>query len=180
MTLHGILLYCCHALSSAFSCYLDVLAKLLKKVCRTVNLSLALSLKALVHCPNLVTLSLCYKQYFEQKCHSAIFLSISIFFYEVSKSAESNSFISSQNWFVGDKNQPKDVYLLDYSIFNMTRHIAFFFTLDYVQTGITTVFSFHKNIYVDGKTEKLIQEPQKKTLRSYIYIYIYVYKKPKM
>ena len=41
--------YCCHLLDGAPSCYLELLDKLQKRVCRTVGPSLAASLEALAH-----------------------------------------------------------------------------------------------------------------------------------
>ena len=45
------------------------------------------------------------------------------------------------------------------------------FLLDYIQISITAVFFFCKNSYVDGKTEKLIQQPQKVACISYACTY---------
>ena len=41
--------YCCHVWAGAPSCYLDLLDKLQKRICRTVGLSLAASLEPLAH-----------------------------------------------------------------------------------------------------------------------------------
>ena len=42
--------YCCHVWAGAPSCYLELLDKLQKRICRTVGLSLAASLEPLTHC----------------------------------------------------------------------------------------------------------------------------------
>ena len=63
--------YCCHVCTGAPSCYLELLDKLQKRVCRTVGLSLADSLKPLAHCRNVARLSLFYRYYFG-KCSSEL------------------------------------------------------------------------------------------------------------
>ena len=42
--------YCCHVWAGAPSCYLELLDKLQKWICRTVGPSLAASLEPLAHC----------------------------------------------------------------------------------------------------------------------------------
>ena len=42
--------YCCHVWPGAPNCYLELLDKLQKQICRTVGLSLATSLEPLAHC----------------------------------------------------------------------------------------------------------------------------------
>ena len=49
--------FCCHVQAGAPSCYLDLLERLQKRVCRTVVLFL-LPLELLTHCRNLASLSL--------------------------------------------------------------------------------------------------------------------------
>ena len=56
--------YCCHVWAGAPSCYLELLNKLQKRICRTVDPSLAASLEPLVHHRNVVSLNLFYKYYF--------------------------------------------------------------------------------------------------------------------
>ena len=41
--------YCCHIWAGAPSCYLEILGKLQKRICRTVGPTLAASLEPLVH-----------------------------------------------------------------------------------------------------------------------------------
>ena len=61
LLLHGILL---SYLAGFPSCYLELLDKLQKRICRTVGPSLAVSLEPLAHCRNIASLSLCYRYYF--------------------------------------------------------------------------------------------------------------------
>ena len=63
--------YCCHVWAVAPSCYLELLDKLQKQICRTVSPSLAASLEPLVHCRNVVSLSLFYRYYFG-RCFSEL------------------------------------------------------------------------------------------------------------
>ena len=55
---------CCHVLTGAPSCYLDLLDKLQKRICRTVGPSLATSPEPLAHRRNVASLSLFYRYYF--------------------------------------------------------------------------------------------------------------------
>ena len=63
--------YCCHVWTGAPSCYLDLLDKLLKRICRTVDHSLPASLKPLAHRRNVASLSLFYRYYFG-RCSSEL------------------------------------------------------------------------------------------------------------
>ena len=63
--------YCCHVWSGAPSCYLELLKKLQKPICRTVGFSLAPSLEPLAHRPNVANLSLFYRHYFG-RCSSEL------------------------------------------------------------------------------------------------------------
>ena len=56
--------YCCHVWAGAPSCYLDLLDKLQKRICRIVSPSLAASLEPLTHRRNVASLSLFYRYYF--------------------------------------------------------------------------------------------------------------------
>ena len=56
--------YCCHVWAGAPSCYLELLDKLQKRICRTVGLSHVASLGPLAHRRNLASLSLLYRYYF--------------------------------------------------------------------------------------------------------------------
>ena len=56
--------YCCHVWAGAPSCYLKLLHKLQKWICRTVGLSLAVSLEPLAHHQNVASLSFFYRYYF--------------------------------------------------------------------------------------------------------------------
>ena len=57
-TIHPCMEYCCHVWAGAPSCYLELLDKLQKRICRTVGPSLAASLEPLAHCQNVASLSL--------------------------------------------------------------------------------------------------------------------------
>ena len=56
--------YYCHVWADTPSCYLELLDKLQKRICRTVGPSLAASLEPLTHCCNVASLSLFYMYYF--------------------------------------------------------------------------------------------------------------------
>ena len=56
--------YCCHVWAGAPSCYLDLLDKLQKRICRIVRPLLAASLEPLAHRRNVASLSLSYRYYF--------------------------------------------------------------------------------------------------------------------
>ena len=63
--------YCCHVWAGASSCYVELLDKLQKQICRTVGPSLAASLEPLVYCRNVASLSLFYRYYFG-RCSSEL------------------------------------------------------------------------------------------------------------
>ena len=56
--------YCCHVWTGAPTCFLELLDKLQKRICRTVGPSLAASYEPLVHCQNVASSSLFYRYYF--------------------------------------------------------------------------------------------------------------------
>ena len=56
--------YCCHVWAGTPSCYLALLDKLQKRICRTVGPSLATSLEPLAHRRNVANLRLFYRYYF--------------------------------------------------------------------------------------------------------------------
>ena len=63
--------YCCHVWAGAPSCYLELLDKLQKRICRAVWPSLAACLEPLVHRRNLASLSLFYR-YYIGRCSSEL------------------------------------------------------------------------------------------------------------
>ena len=63
--------YCCYVWAGAPSCYLELLDKLQKRICRTVGPSLAASLEPLAHRRNVASLSLFYRYYFG-RCSSEL------------------------------------------------------------------------------------------------------------
>ena len=58
LTIRPCMEYCCHVWASAPSCYLELLDKLQKWICRTVGPSLAISLELLAHHQNVASLRL--------------------------------------------------------------------------------------------------------------------------
>ena len=63
--------YCCYIWAGAPSCYLELLDRLLKQICRTVGPSLAASVEPLAHHRNVASLSLFYRYYFG-RCSSEL------------------------------------------------------------------------------------------------------------
>ena len=63
--------YCCHVWAGVASCYLELLDKLQKQICRTVSPSLAATLEPLAHPQNVSSLSLFYRYYFG-RCSSEL------------------------------------------------------------------------------------------------------------
>ena len=63
--------YCCHVWAGASSCYLELLDKLQKRICRTIGTSLVASLEPLAYCQNVASLSLFYRYYFG-RCSSEL------------------------------------------------------------------------------------------------------------
>ena len=70
-TRHQCMEYCCHVWAGAPRCYLELLDKLQKRICRTVGPSLAASLEPLAHRWNVASLSLFYRYYFG-RCSSEL------------------------------------------------------------------------------------------------------------
>ena len=70
-TIQPCLEYCCHVWAGAPSCYLELLDKLQKWICRTVGPSFAASLEPLAHRRNVASLSLLYRYYFA-RCSSEL------------------------------------------------------------------------------------------------------------
>ena len=63
--------YCFRVWAGAPNCYLELLDKLQKRICRTVGPSLAASLEPLAHRRNVASLSLFYRYYFG-RCSSEL------------------------------------------------------------------------------------------------------------
>ena len=70
-TIRPCMKYCCRVRAGASSCYLELLDKLQKRICRTVGPSLAASLEPLAHCQNVASLSLFYRYCFS-RCSSEL------------------------------------------------------------------------------------------------------------
>ena len=62
-TIRSCMEYCCHVWAGAPGCYLELLDKLQKQICRTLGPSLAASLKTLTHRQNVASVSLFYRYY---------------------------------------------------------------------------------------------------------------------
>ena len=69
--------YCCNVWASIPSCYLELLDKLQKRICRTFGPSIAISLGPLAHCQNVASLSLFYMYYFG-RCSSKLVQLVSL------------------------------------------------------------------------------------------------------
>ena len=80
-TIHPCMEYCCHIWAGAPSCYLDLLDKLQKQICRIVGPSLAASLEPLAHQGNVISLSLFYRYYFG-RCSSELAQLVPLPFFE--------------------------------------------------------------------------------------------------
>ena len=65
------MVYCCHVWAGAPSCYLELLDKLQKRICRTLGPSVAPSLEPLAHHRNMASLSLFCRYYFG-RCSSEL------------------------------------------------------------------------------------------------------------
>ena len=70
-TIHPSTEYCCHVWAGAPGCFLELLDKLQKQICRSVGPSLAASLELLAHHRNVANLSLFYRYYFG-RCFSEL------------------------------------------------------------------------------------------------------------
>ena len=70
-TIRSSIEYSCHIWAGAPSCYLELLDKLQKQICRTVGPSFATSLEPLAYCLNVASLSLFCRYYFG-RCSSEL------------------------------------------------------------------------------------------------------------
>ena len=70
-TLRAIMEYYCHVWAAAPNCYLELLDKLQKRICRPVGPSLAVSLEPLAHRRNVASSSLFYR-YYIGRCSSEL------------------------------------------------------------------------------------------------------------
>ena len=57
-TIHPRVEYCCHVWAVAHTCFLELLDKLQKRICRTVGPTLATSLEPLAHSQNVASFSI--------------------------------------------------------------------------------------------------------------------------
>ena len=70
---------CCHVWAGAASCYLELLDKLHKRICRTVGPLLVASIERLCHRRNMTSLRLLYRYYFG-RCSSELAPGLTNFF----------------------------------------------------------------------------------------------------
>ena len=70
-TIQPCMKYCCHVWAGVPSCYFELLEKLQKQICRTVDPSLAASLEPLAHHHTVARLSLFYRYYYG-RCSSEL------------------------------------------------------------------------------------------------------------
>ena len=70
-TIRSCMEYCCHVWAGAPNCYLELLDKLQKWICRAVVPSLAASLEPLAHRQNVASVTLFYRYYFG-RCSSEL------------------------------------------------------------------------------------------------------------
>ena len=73
--------YCCHVWAGAPSCYLELLDKLQKQICRSVGPPLAAFLEPLAHCQNITSLDLFYRYYF-CRCSSEMAEMVPLFYFQ--------------------------------------------------------------------------------------------------
>ena len=73
--------YCCQVWACALSCYLEMLVKLMKQVCRTVGPTLGASLEPLGHWRNVASSSLFYRYYFGRCSYELAELVLLPYFY---------------------------------------------------------------------------------------------------
>ena len=79
-TIHPCMKYCCHVWAAGTpSCYLELLDKLQKQICRTVGLSLVTFLETLAHHWYVASLNLFYRYYFG-RCSSELAQLVSLRF----------------------------------------------------------------------------------------------------
>ena len=71
--------YCCHIWAGAPDCYLELLDKLQKRICRAVGPSLAASPEPTAHRRNVVSLSL-FSRYYFGRCSSELAQLVSLLF----------------------------------------------------------------------------------------------------
>ena len=99
--------YYCHVWAGAPSCYLELLDKLQKWICRIVGPSLAASLEPLAHRRNVASLSLFYRYYFG-RCSSELTQLVPLPF----SRGRSTHYSQLHNFSVIVPSCYKDVYIL--------------------------------------------------------------------
>ena len=89
------------------SCYLEMLDKLHKRICRTIGQSLAFILEPLAHCQDVASLSLFYRYYFD-RCSSELAQLVPLSYSWGSSTHNSDRL---HNFFVTIHRCYKDVYI---------------------------------------------------------------------
>ena len=90
-TIHQYMEYCCQVWAGAPRCYLELLDKLQKWICKTVGPSLAASLEPLAHHQNVASWSLFYRCYFG-RCSSELAQLVPLSFSRGRSTCYSNKF----------------------------------------------------------------------------------------
>ena len=80
-TIHPYIEYCCHVWAGAPSCYLELLDRLRKQICRAIVSSFAACLEPLAHRRNRASLSLLYRYYFG-RCSWKLAQLVPLFFFQ--------------------------------------------------------------------------------------------------
>ena len=118
--------YCCHVWAGAPSCYLELIDKLQKWICRTVGSSLAVSVEPLAHHWNVASLSLFYRFYFGRcSCYSDRLHNFSVTIPSCYKDVYVNSFFTctAKLW----NSLPIECFPLTYELsgfkFRINRHV---------------------------------------------------------
>ena len=99
--------YCCHVWPGAPSCYLELLDKLQKQICRTVGPSLATCLEPLAYRQTVASLSLFYRYYFG-RCSSELAQLVPL---PYSRGRSTRYFNRLHDFFVTIPRCYKDVYV---------------------------------------------------------------------
>ena len=139
--------YCCHVWAGAPSCYLELLDKLQKWICKTVGSSLAASLEPLAQRRNVASLSLFYRYYFG-RCSSKLDQLVPL---PYSRGRSTRYFDRVHDFSVTIPRCYKDVYVK--SFFPHTARLwdslpIECFSLTYDLSGFKSRIPIKKNIYI--------------------------------
>ena len=145
--------YSCHVWDGAPSCYLELLDKLQKRICRTVGLSLVASLEPLARRQNVASLSLFHRYYFG-RCSSELIQLVLLLF---SPGRSTRYFDSLHDFSVTVPRCSKDVYVNSFfpstakarnslfiECFPLTHDLSGFKSI--INRYLLTVSSFYTNL----------------------------------